>query len=248
MRRIPVGAVVAAAAVLVGCHSITEELPTEPTGPRKPHRGGPGGGPGGGRSHGGDTRALRGRRLDANADCHSGADLHSGARAGSTFGDNASAGGDARARATAAGTDPGARPPALGRRRQRRGVRQSPPPAVSKVKAKVHIKGANKYTLDATPLVGAASTARRSASPTGESGARSVRKGTRSATRARPMPWARQRTTAAPAPPGPATPATARATPARITRTTSTCCGPTRSGFYEACVKDGTCGSVDVSR
>jgi hypothetical protein len=40
MRKVALGAALAAAALLVGCHTITEELPTEPTEAEKPARAG----------------------------------------------------------------------------------------------------------------------------------------------------------------------------------------------------------------
>ena len=76
------------------------------------------------------------------------------------------------------------------------------PPPVTRINCKLHIRGPEYYTLDSTPIVGhdAASTARRSATPTAARSALCVRKALRTAKPARPGASARPRTPAAPGP------------------------------------------------
>ncbi len=122
MRNISLGAVVAAGAVLVGCHTITEELPTQPSDAERPA-----------------TGIL-------------------------TIPIPALTVGDPTPTPTPTPSpepppppeptpEPTPEPPPPG---GTGGCGPPYPPEIQKVKAKVHIKGANKWTLDSTALVAGA--------------------------------------------------------------------------------------------
>ena len=117
MKRTACG-VVLGTLFLAGCHTITEELPTQPT--KTPSQSG--------------VLTVR-DPVDSGGHARPEAHGDSGARAG------------ARAR----------RPRPLRRRLRRRaaaGAATPLPPEVSRMNTKIHLRGANKWTLDTTPLVG----------------------------------------------------------------------------------------------
>ena len=241
MRRIPVGAVVAAAAVLVGCHSITEELPTEPTGTTQAA---PAVAPAVAPAAGVLTVAIPALSVGvASTPTPTATPTPTSTPApappsGTT---------PAPAPPPPAPT-PEPAPPPSGGGGSAEGCGSPLPPAVNKVKAKVHIKGANKYTLDATPLVGGREYCKKIGFTDGRTRCPVRQEGhpERHACEAYAVGQAEDNGRTGPT----------------WTRNSSYCKGNAcqnhpdnqyllwayKSGFYEACVKGGTCGSVDVSR
>jgi len=120
MPRISVGAVVAAGAVLVGCHTITEELPTEPTETSKPA------------GTGVLTVSIPALTL---------ASTPAATPAATPAPDPAP-------ETPAPTPEPEAPSPV-----DAGGCGEPLPPPIQKVNVYEHIRGANKSTLDATPLV-----------------------------------------------------------------------------------------------
>jgi hypothetical protein len=121
MPRISVGAVVAAGVVLVGCHTITEELPTQPTETNKPA------------GTGTMTVSIPALALATTTPAPAPA---------------ATPVPEAPAPDPAPTPEPATPPPP-----DAGGCGEPLPPAIRKLKVKVHIRGANKETLDSTPLV-----------------------------------------------------------------------------------------------
>ena len=121
MPRISVGAVVAAGAVLVGCHTITEELPTQPTETNKPA------------GTGVLTVSIPALTLATTPATPTAAPPPAPAPA---------------PEAPAPTPEPAPPPPV-----DAGGCGEPLPPPIQKVNVYVHIRGANKDTLDATPLV-----------------------------------------------------------------------------------------------
>jgi hypothetical protein len=124
MPKISVGAVLAAGMILVGCHTITEELPTQPTEAEQPA--------------GTGTLTVSIPALTLATTPASPTPVPTPAPAP-----------EPEAPAPAPTPEP-APPVAAG------DCGEPLPPPIQKVKAYVHIRGANKWTLDSTPLVAGA--------------------------------------------------------------------------------------------
>jgi hypothetical protein len=246
MRRILAGSVVMATAVLVGCHTITEELPTEPT-----------------------TTTPSPAPATAN--------LLTVPIPALTVGTTTPAPKPTATPAPAPGTPtptptpatappPAPAPPAPaptpppeetpsggggGGGGGADGCGAPLPPAISKVKVKIHIRGVNKYTLDSTPLVSGAKYCAKIGFTDGR-------------TRCPVRPEGHPERHACEAYAVGLAEDTGRTGPT-WTRNSSYCTDEDhsgcenhpdnqyllwayKSGFYEACVKGGVCGSVDVDR
>ena len=124
MPRISVGVVVAAGAVLVGCHTITEELPTQPTETNKP----------------------------------AGTGVLTVSIPALTLASTPATPAATPAPGPAPDPDPAPTPeptpePAPPAPVDAGGCGEPLPPPIQKVNVNIHIRGANKYTLDSTPLV-----------------------------------------------------------------------------------------------
>lgn len=238
MRRIPVGAVVAATAVLVGCHTITEELPTEPTEATSTAAAAP-------------ATGLLTVAIPALTVATTTAPTPTATPAPTATPVPAPPPGPAPAPAPpppAATPAPAPTPSGGG---EFEGCGSPLPPPVAKVKTKIHLRGVNKYTLDATPLVGGAEYCREIGFTDGRNRCPVRQEGhpERHACEAYAVGIAED---------------TGRTGPT-WTRNSGYCRGKEsngcenhpdnqyllwayKGGFYEACTKGGTCGSVNVDR
>jgi len=136
MRNIPVGVVVAAGVMLAGCHTITEELPTEPTEAAQPATTGTG------------TGVLTVSIPALSAATTTPAPTPAPAPPAPAPPPEEP---PAPAPPPPSAPPPSAPPPASA------GDCGAPlPPPIQKVKVYVHIRGSNKWTLDSTPLVAGA--------------------------------------------------------------------------------------------
>ena len=124
------------------------------------------------------------------------------------------------------------------------------PPAVSKVKIKIHLRGPNKYTLDSTPLVGGSAYCKKIGFTDGRTKCPVRPEGHPERIACETYAVGRAQDTGRTGP--------------TWTRNSSYCTDSNsgcenhpdnqyllwayEAGFYEACVKSGTCGSVEVDR